>query len=167
MLLGALLVKGVIPGYQLFQTEMTLVYAIFFSLFLANVFMLIFQLSGVRLFPKVLGVPIAILIPAILIFSLIGSYAIEGQAVLSGTFNMGVALSLGILCYFLKKAEYPMAPIVLGLILGGMFEENFRTAVKLAGGNYFVFFTRPIALLFIVAAIFSIALPFISSRRQS
>jgi putative tricarboxylic transport membrane protein len=78
---------------------------------------------------------------------------------------MGVALGLGILAYFLRKAEYPVAPIVLGLILGGMFEENFRRAVKLAEGNYFVFFTKPIAILFIGLAIFSLALPFLKKRK--
>ena len=165
VLLGALLIKGVVPGYQLFSQEMSLVYAIFFALFLSNVFMFTFQILGVRLFPKVLAVPMAILIPIILVLSLIGSYAIQGQAILSAIFNMGVALSLGILGYFLKKGGYPIAPIVLGLILGGMFEENFRRAVKLAGGNYFVFFTKPIAILFIALAIFSVALPLLKKRK--
>lgn len=165
VLLGALLIKGVVPGYQLFSQEMSLVYAIFFALFLSNIFMLTFQLAGVRLFPKVLAVPMAILIPIILVLSLIGSYAIQGQAILSAIFDMGVALALGILGYFLKKGGYPIAPIVLGLILGGMFEENFRRAVKLAGGNYFVFFTKPIAILFIALAIFSVALPLLKKRK--
>jgi len=165
VLLGALLIKGVVPGYQLFSQEMSLVYAIFFALFLSNVFMFTFQILGVRLFPKVLAVPMAILIPIILVLSLIGSYAIQGQAILSAIFDMGVALALGILGYFLKKGGYPIAPIVLGLILGGMFEENFRRAVKLAGGNYFVFFTKPIAILFIALAIFSVALPLLKKRK--
>ncbi len=165
VLLGALLIKGVVPGFRLFSQEMSLVYAIFFALFLSNVFMLTFQLLGVRIFPKILAVPGAILIPTILILSLIGSYAIQGQAIIAATFDMGVALGLGILAYFLRKAEYPVAPIVLGLILGGMFEENFRRAVKLAEGNYFVFFTKPIAILFIGLAIFSLALPFLQKRK--
>ena len=165
VLLGALLIKGVVPGFRLFSQEMSLVYAIFFALFLSNVFMLTFQLLGVRIFPKILAVPGAILIPTILILSLIGSYAIQGQAIIAATFDMGIALGLGILGYFLRKAEYPVAPIVLGLILGGMFEENFRRAVKLAEGNYFVFFTKPIAILFIALAIFSLALPFLKKRK--
>ncbi|MBW1698474.1 MAG: tripartite tricarboxylate transporter permease [Deltaproteobacteria bacterium] len=123
-------------------------------------------LLGVRMFPKVLSVPPAVLIPIILILSLIGSYAIQGRAILSATFDMGVALFLGVVGYFLKKQEYPIAPIVLGLILGGMLEENFRRAVKLAGGNYFVFFTKPIALAFIVFALFSILFPFLKKRKN-
>jgi putative tricarboxylic transport membrane protein len=164
VLLGALLIKGVVPGFRLFSQELSLVYAIFFALFLSNVFMLTFQLLGVRMFPKILNIPIPILIPAILILSLIGSYAIQGQAIIAATYDMGVALGLGILGYFLKKADYPIPPIVLGLILGGMFEENFRRAVKLAGGNYFVFFTKPIPILFIALALFSLALPLLKKR---
>ncbi|PIE33701.1 hypothetical protein CSA56_10255 [candidate division KSB3 bacterium] len=160
VLLGALLIKGVVPGHQLFSQNMALVYAIFVALFMSNVFMLMFQLLGVRIFPKVLAIPLSVLVPIILILSLIGSYAIQGQAILAATFDMGVALALGILGYFFKKEGYPIAPIVLGLILGGMFEENFRRAVKLAGGNYLVFFTKPIALVFIAFALLSVILPF-------
>ena len=167
VLLGALLIKGVVPGHQLFSQNMTLVYAIFIALFISNVFMLSFQLLGVRIFPKVLAVPPAVLIPIILILSLIGSYAIQGQAILSATFDMGVALGLGILGFFLKKGGYPIAPIVLGLILGGMLEENFRRAVKLAGGNYGVFFTKPISLVFILFALLSVMLPLLRKRRRS
>lgn len=166
VLLGALLIKGVVPGNQLFTQELSLVYAIFFALLLSNVFMLTFQLMGVRVFPKVLSIPMAMLIPVIIVLSLIGSYAIEGQALLSAIFDMGVALFLGIVGYFLKKGGYPIAPIVLGLILGGMLEENFRTAVKLAGGDYFVFFTKPIALAFIVLAFLSVGLTLLQARRN-
>ena len=103
--------------------------------------------------------------PAILVLSLVGSYAIQGQAIIAATFDMGVALGLGILGYFLKKSDYPIAPIELGLILGGMLEENFRRAVKLAEGNYFVFFTKPIAIVFIALAVFSVALPFLKKKK--
>ncbi|MDY7027303.1 MAG: tripartite tricarboxylate transporter permease [Spirochaetota bacterium] len=167
VLLSALLIQGVVPGYRLFSDNLSLVYAIFLSLLLANIFMLLFQYFGVRLFPKVLSVPIAILVPAILVLSLIGSYAIQGQAILSATFDMGVALVLGIVGYFLKKADYPIAPIVLGLILGGLFEENFRRAVKLANGDYFVFFTKPISVAFILLAVVSVLSPVIARLREN
>lgn len=165
VLIGALMVKGVTPGFHLFATNMSLVYAIFITMLLANIFMVLFQLLGVRLYPKILSVPQQILLPIILILSFIGSYAVAGQATAVGIFNLGTALFMGLVGYFLKKDGYPIAPIVLGLILGGMFEENFRRAVKLAGGNYFVFLTKPICLLFIGFSILSIALPAIRQRR--
>ena len=167
MLLGALLVKGVVPGHLLFTQDRPLVYAIFLALFVSNVFMLSFQLAGVRLFPRVLAVPLSVLSPVVIVLSLIGSYAIEGQAVGAAIFDMGVALALGIIGYFLKKADYPVAPIVLGLILGGMLEESFRRAVKLAGGSYLVFFTRPISVAFIVLALVSVAVPLLKRGRRT
>jgi len=118
--------------------------------------------QGKRIWQPLLEVAMT---PAILVLSLVGSYAIQGQAIIAATFDMGVALGLGILGYFLKKADYPIAPIVLGLILGGMLEENFRRAVKLAEGNYFVFFTKPIAIVFIALAVFSVALPFLKKKK--
>lgn len=166
VLLGALLVKGVVPGFRLFTEDRALVYAIFFALFFSNIFMITFQLLGVRLFPKVLSIPIPILIPNILILSLIGSYAIQGQAIQAAIFDMGVALFLGIVGYLLKKADYPIAPIVLGLILGGMLEENLRRAVKLAMGNYLVFFTKPIAIMFILLSIVSVVVPILKGGKE-
>ncbi|MEA5029393.1 MAG: tripartite tricarboxylate transporter permease, partial [Sphaerochaeta associata] len=144
---------------------MPLVYAIFITMLLANIFMAVFQLLGVRLYPKILSVPQQFLLPLILILSFIGAYAIAGQATSVGIYNLGIALVMGLVGYYLKRDGYPIAPIVLGLILGGMFEENFRRAVKLAGGDYLVFFTKPICLLFMALSIFSIALPIIAKRK--
>ncbi len=166
VLIGALMIKGVTPGFQLFQQNMPLVYAIFITLFVSNIFMATFQLAGVRVYPKVLKVPAQLLLPLVLILSFIGSYAIAGQAVGAGIYNMGIALVMGLLGYVLKRDDYPIAPIVLGLILGGMFEENFRRAVKLAGGSYLTFFTKPICWIFILLAVFSVVLPIVSRKRQ-
>ncbi len=167
VLIGALMIKGVTPGFQLFQQNMPLVYAIFICMFIANVFMAVFQLAGVRIYPKVLKVSQKILLPIILVLSYIGSYAIAGQAMQTGVYYMGIALVMGVLGYVLKKDGYPIAPIVLGLILGSMFEENFRRAVKLAGGSYLTFFTKPICWIFILIAVFSIAYPAISRAMKN
>ncbi len=167
VLIGALMIKGVTPGFQLFQQNMPLVYAIFITLFFSNCFMAIFQLAGVRLYPKVLGVPSQLLLPLVLVLSFIGSYAIAGQATSAGLFNMGTALVMGWLGYVLKRDDYPIAPIVLGLILGSMFEENFRRAVKLAGGNYLTFFTKPICWIFILLAVASIVFPVVSRKLKA
>ena len=134
---------------------------------IANLFMAVFQLAGVRLYPKILKVPEKILMPLVLMLSFIGAYAIAGQATSVGIFNMGVALAMGILGYFCKKNGYPFSPLVLGLILGSMFEENFRRAVKLAGGNYMTFFTKPICIVFIAFAVFSVVFPIIRSRKKA
>jgi putative tricarboxylic transport membrane protein len=167
VLIGALMIKGVTPGFHLFATNMSLVYAIFLTMLVANIFMALFQLLGVRLYPKILSVPEQLLLPQILVLSFIGAYAIAGQATTVGIYNLGIALVMGLIGYALKRDDYPIAPIVLGLILGGMFEENFRRAVKLAGGNYLVFFTKPICLLFIGLSILSVVLPILSRRKKA
>jgi putative tricarboxylic transport membrane protein len=166
VLIGALMIKGITPGFQLFSARLDLVYAIFIALFLANVAMLVFQFAGVPLYPKILKVPPRLLLPQILILSLIGAYAVSGQAVTAGIYNMAIALVMGITGYFLIRDGYPIAPIVLGLILGGMFEENFRRAVKLAQGNYLTFFTKPICLVFIAFSFISVAWPIIANKRK-
>lgn len=166
ILIGALMIKGVTPGYMLFQERMDLVYAIFLTLAISNVFMLVFQLAGVRIFPQVLRIPSRILMPVVLVLSFIGSYAIAGQATAVGIYNMGTALVMGFLGYCLKKDGYPIPPIVLGLILGGMFEENFRRAVKLARGNYLTFFTKPICWIFIILSVLSVLMAVRSRRKE-
>ena len=167
VIMGALIIKGVTPGFQLFSANMALLNAILIALFLANIGMLIFSLAGIKLYPKVLNVPKQILFPLVLILSFIGCFAIAGWGVTAGVYNMGIALATGLLGYILRRDGYPIPPIILGLILGGMFEENFRRAVALAGGNYLVFFTRPICLLFMAFAVLSVVLPVLARRRSS
>ena len=165
VLIGALMIKGVTPGFQLFQQNMPLVYGIFITLFFANVFMVVYQFAGVRVYPKILKISQRILLPIILLLSYVGSFAVAGQAVSTGIYYMVTSLVMGLIGYYLKRDDYPIAPIVLGLILGGMFEENFRRAVKLAGGNYFTFFTKPICWIFILIAVATIVIPVIKRRK--
>lgn len=166
VLLGALLVKGVVPGHQLFTDNLPLVYAIFAGVGLSLIAMFVFQLAGIRLYPKVLKVPLTLLIPIVLALSFVGTFAIDGQAVVTATYDMGVALFLGVLGFLLKKGDYPISPLVLGLILGPMLEENMRLAVKVGQGSYLTFFERPIALAFIVVAVLSIVGPRLFRRQR-
>lgn len=146
VLLGALLIKGVVPGAAMFANDMPLVNAIFVGMGVALFAMFLFQMLGVRLFPYLLRVPLSFLIPAVLVLSCVGTFAVDGQAPMKATYNMGVALVLGVIGYGLRRAHYPIAPLVLGLILGAMLEDNYRLAVKLAQGNHFVFFESAIVL---------------------
>ncbi len=164
VLLGALLIKGIIPGHDLFAYNMPLVYSIFFGMAFSLIAMFIFQLAGIRLFPQVLRVPVSFLIPIILVLSYIGTFAIDGQAVMVATFNMGLTLILGLIGYACKKGGYPISPLVLGLILGSMLEENFRLAVKLAGGDYFVFLRSPIVLIMLAVTGLAFVWPWLRLR---
>lgn len=153
VLIGALMIKGVTPGFALFSQNMPLVYAIFITLLMANICMGVFQLAGIRLYPKILLISPRVLMPIILLLSFLGPYALAGSSVSKGVFFLGTALLKGLVGYLLKKNGYPIAPIVLGLILGGMFEEQFRRAVKLGGGTVSRFYTSPICWIFAIIVV--------------
>ena len=162
VLMGALMIKGVVPGNELFTHNLPLVYAIFFGMGFSLIAMFVFQLVGVKLFPQVLRVPLTFLIPFVLMLSFVGTFSIDGQAVIKATYNMGVALVMGLIGYVLKKGNYPISPLVLGLILGKMLEDNYRLAVKLGQGNHFTFFQSPIVLGMLALLLVIFAWPAIS-----
>ena len=160
------MINGVTPGFALFSQNMPLVYSLFCTLLIANLFMGIFQLAGVRVYPKILKISQRVLMPVVLILSFIGSYAIAGTSVSKGIFNLGTALFMGLFGYVMKKNDYPIAPVVLGLILGGMFEEQFRRAVKLGGGTASRFYSSPICWFFIVLAVLIIVSTVMRRRKE-
>ena len=105
--------------------------------------------------------------PVILLLSFLGPYALAGSSVSKGVYFLGTALVMGLLGYFLKKHEYPIAPVVLGLILGGMFEEQFRRAVKLGGGNFSRFYTSPICWFFIFLVVCIVGSVVMKDRKKA
>lgn len=166
VLIGALMIKGVTPGFALFSQNMPLVYSIFITLLISNIFMGVFQLAGVRWYPKILLVSPKVLMPIVLILSFLGPYALAGSSVSKGVYFLGTALFMGLVGYALKKNNYPIAPVVLGLILGSMFEEQFRRAVKLGGGTLSRFYTSPICWIFILLVIVIISSMLFKSKKE-
>ncbi len=166
VLIGALMIKGVTPGFALFSQNMPLVYSIFITLFISNVFMAVFQMAGVRIYPKILLISQKVLMPIVLILSFLGPYALAGSSVSKGVYFLGTALFMGLIGYCMKKNDYPIAPVVLGLILGSMFEEQFRRGVKLGGGTLSRFYTSPICWLFIVMSVVIIVSRVMKNRKR-
>ncbi|NLK14250.1 MAG: C4-dicarboxylate ABC transporter permease [Spirochaetales bacterium] len=158
ILIGALTVQGLQPGPMLFAEHPVLVYSIFLGMFVANVAMLLLGLSSLRLFVKVLSVPKSILTPMIFVLCVVGSYAIN-----TSFFDVGVMLFFGVLGYFLQKADASVSPAVLGLILGPMAESNFRRALLMSEGNYGIFFTSPIAWIFLFLTTITLVGPFVGT----
>ncbi|HPZ16421.1 MAG TPA: tripartite tricarboxylate transporter permease [Sphaerochaeta sp.] len=154
ILIGALTVQGLQPGPLLFTEHTTLVYSIFLGMFIANVTMLVLGLSSLKLFVKVLSVPKGILTPMIFILCVVGSYAIN-----TNFFDVGVMLFFGIVGYFMQKADVSVSPAVLGLILGPMAESNFRRALLMSEGSYSIFFSSPIAWIFLLLTIVTLLGP--------
>lgn len=154
VLMGGLIIQGLRPGPMLFREQMPFVSSIFISLLISVIFMTFLGLVGARWFSRLISTPKRFLIPAILLFCLIGSYSIGNSM-----FDIGVLIVAGIVGFALRKAGFPVAPVILGLILGPMFESNMRRSLMLSQGNWSTFFTRPISLVFILIALFILVGP--------
>jgi len=151
IMIGALTIQGLTPGPMLFKNNEVLVYTIFFGMFIANTMMIFLGLSCLRLFTKVLSVPKPILVPIIFILCVIGSYAMRNNL-----FDVGVMLVAGIVGYFFTKLKVPTSPAILGLILGPLAEENFRTALLKSDGSLIVFFNTPICWFFLILIVLTL-----------
>ncbi|WP_258358719.1 tripartite tricarboxylate transporter permease [Moorella sulfitireducens] len=143
ILLGALLIHGLQPGPLLFQNNADVVYGIFAALFIANILTLIVQWFGIRLFVKILQVPKTILLPAIMVLTIVGSFAVRNNL-----FDVYVMAVFGVIGYFLERYDFPTTPVILAIVLGPTLETEMRRAI-IAEGTYTAFFTHPISAVFI------------------
>ncbi len=156
VVLGGLLIQGITPGPLLFQNNSELVYSLFGTLIIGNVFMLLIGLFAVPFIGKIVDIPKNILLPIVVTLCFIGSYALSNNI-----FDIWIALIFGIIGYLLEKFNYPLPPLILGIILGPIVESNLRRSLIESGGDLAIFMTRPISAIFIVIAILSFIVPFI------
>ncbi len=159
VMMGALTLYNITPGPVLFDTKPELVWGLIASLFVANVLLFVMNVPMVRLFSKVLSVPGWLMVPGILCISYIGVYAIN-----AGTFDLLLVTGIGAIGYFLRKFGVPMAPLVLGVVLGNMMEQNLRRALSMTDGNVSVLFASPVAITLWTAAIAVVVVPQILRR---
>lgn len=162
VLLGALMIHGLRPGSALFVEKPDVVIGLFTAFLIATIFMVLFQVVGVKFFVKVLNVPVHYLIPALTVLSLVGSFAIRNNY-----FDVILTLVIGTAGYLLKKGGFPTAPIVLGLVLGSMFEGEIRRAMKLSGGSMSIFFTNPVSCVIILVALVIIGYNVYKAAREA
>jgi putative tricarboxylic transport membrane protein len=141
---------------------MPFVSSIFVSLLVSVIFMTVLGLLGARYFSRLISTPKRFLIPTILLFCLIGSFAINNSM-----FDIGVLIASGLVGFVLRKFGYPVAPVILGMILGPMFERNLRRSLMLSRGDWSTFVTRPISLAFILIAIFVVIGPWLIATARS
>jgi putative tricarboxylic transport membrane protein len=151
VLLGAMLIHGVRPGPLIMIEFPTFISEVVAMVFLATVAMFVLGLSMVRTLVKVLLVPRSKLMPIVFILCLVGSFAIQQRF-----FDIGVMIVFGILGYFMREMDYPMAPMVLGIVLGDILDKNLRRALVLADGNIVDFFKHPISLVIIALIVLTI-----------
>ena len=151
VLLGGLIIMGLQPGPLLFTQQSDIVNSIFAIMLLANIFMGIIGLAGIRFFVKALSVPKQIIVPVVLTLSVVGSYSMNNSI-----FDVFVTIVFGIIGYVMLKADVIVSPIVLAVILGPMAETNYRRALIMFDGNYSFLYNRPITVVFLSLAIFTI-----------
>src|SRR4051812_40854369 len=137
VLLGGLLIWGLQPGPLLFIEQKEFVWGLIASMYLGNLAGLIVVLTCVPLFAAILRIPFSIIAPVIIVICAIGAYTVHNSM-----FDVYMMVVFGILGYAFKKLEYPLAPLVLALVLGDRAEENFRNAIKGSGGDLGVFFSN-------------------------
>ncbi len=140
VLLAGFTLHGIVPGPMLFKSSGDLVYAIFAAIIVANIFMLIIEFFGVRLFAKVLTIPKSILLPMVMVCCLIGAYGNNNRI-----FDVWTMLFFGILGFLMKQFSIPTAPLILGFILAPLLERNLLAGLQRTNGNFIPFFTSPIS----------------------
>ena len=160
IMMGALILHGIQPGPLLIVEFPDLVYGVFVAFFVAHFFMLVMQLYGIKIFVQLTRIPLYLLIPSILVLCTVGSFAIHNRF-----FDIWALFIFGLLGYLLSKAGIPLAPMILGVILGPMAESNFRRAL-MSDGNLWLFISRPISAAFLVLALISVCYPAIRPNRQ-
>ena len=139
-MIGVLLMKNVKPGPEIFNEQGALVYSLFLIFLLANLVLLPIGFLAIKAGTYVVRIPRQILLPVILLFCVLGAYAISGSY-----FDVGVMLAMGILGFLLERRKIPLGPVVLGIILGGPLEERFVQTLVSSGGSLTAFFDRALA----------------------
>lgn len=144
VLMAAMLIHGVKPGPMIMIESPQFVYDIVAMMMLATLGILLYGLTLTKFLVQVLRVPTTIIVPMILVLCTIGTFALASRL-----FDIWVMLAFGLIGYVLRRFGYPMAPLVLGIVLGDLLEKNFRRGLVLSDGDLTPFFTRPIsAVLF-------------------
>ena len=140
IVIGVLYIKGLNPGPTIFMNNAVALYAIFFVFILANLLMLPLGVAAIKGAKQLLRAPRQVLMPVILLFCIVGSFAINNTV-----FGVVLILAFGIIGYVMEENGFPVAPAILGMVLGAMLEENFISSMIKADGRLLAFFERPIA----------------------
>ncbi len=140
VLMGAFMMNGLIPGPFLFRDHGDFVWAVIASLVIGNLILVILNLPLIPMWVAVLKIPYSILYPFILGFCVLGAYSLS-----SSVFDVAVMIIFGVLGYVLRKLDIPAAPIILTMILGPLMEKALRQSLEISGGEFSIFFTRPIS----------------------
>jgi len=149
IVIGVLFMKGLRPGPMIFETQPDIIYAVYLSFILANLLMIPFGYLAIKSSSQMLRVPRNILMPGILMFCIVGSFAINNTV-----FDVGIMLVTGVIGFFLEANGFPVAPVVLGLVLGPIVEKNFMMSMIKTDWDVTQFFTRPVSAILCIITLF-------------
>ena len=161
IILGALLSYGVQPGPRLFVDHPALFWSVIISMYIGNVILLIINLPLIPYIAKILALPKNILVPFIIFFSLIGVYLVSFN-----TFDIGMMVVMASLAVALRFLDFPMPPMLLGFILGGMMEDNLRRALAINRGSMSFLWERPITLTILIITLLFLLKPVLDTLRS-
>jgi putative tricarboxylic transport membrane protein len=159
VLLAAMLIHGVRPGPMIMTEAPTFVYDVVAMMMYATIGILIYGLTLTNLLIKVLTVPKPVILPIIFVLCVVGSFAIASRL-----FDVWVMLGFGVLGYLLRRFKYPVAPLVLGLVLGDLMEKGLRRGLVLSDGSLVPFFTRPISAVIWITIVVVVLMKFEAFR---
>lgn len=160
VLLGALLGLGVTPGPLLIQEQPDLFWGLAASMYVGNIFLLLLNLPLVGLFVRALTLPRWFLLPGVAALSFVAVYAVN-----QSPFDLVLMTAFGVVGFLMRKGGFPLAPVILGLVLGPLMEKSLRRAMALSGGEWSILFQSPIAITLWVLAAASLVIPPLLARR--
>ena len=162
VMMGALTLYNITPGPVLFESQPELVWGLIASLLVANVMLFIMNVPMVRVFASMLAIPSWLLVPGVLTISFVGVYAINAT-----TFDLILVVIIGVIGYFLRKLNVPMAPLILGVVLGDMMEQNLRRALSITNGDVHILYGSAVTQGLWVAAVAVVAVPMAMRARKA
>jgi putative tricarboxylic transport membrane protein len=161
ILLGALLLFNVTPGPLLFSQHPQVAWGLIVSMFIGNVALLVINLPLVGLFARLLTIPQHYMTPLIGVLAFIGVYSVAANP-----HDLYMIVGLGIFGWILRKLDIALAPVILGFVLGGLFEDNLRRALSISGGDWSVLVTSASSVVLYILAVLVVVLPMLLTRRR-
>lgn len=161
VMLGALMVMGVQPGPLLVSDHPDIFWGVIASMYIGNILLLVLNLPLIPYIAKVLKITRPLLISLIIVFCMIGVYAVSFS-----TFDLFLLTVFGVLGFFMRLANFPAPPFILAFILGDMIEQSFRQATTISNGSLNIFFTSPVSLSFLILAVLALLIPLFQERRK-
>ncbi len=161
VMLGALISYGIQPGPRLFIDQPEVFWSVIISMYVGNIILLVLNLPLIPYIARLLAVPKQILVPIVLFFSLIGVYLVSFN-----TFDIQMMVFMSAIALVLRLLDFPMAPMLLGFILGGMMEDNLRRALAISDGSISFLWERPITLAILIITVLTLLSPLRSLFRK-